>query len=209
VVAGAVAAAARVQGGLGLRRGAGASSAALTRRPPPLPRPLAPSDGGVQGERRDAGGLLPAVPGAAHGWVPQRARRLHGAWWNQAERLGKLGASTRRRPLPTPDPTRIPHPPPQGKYTPDGPKPSGPRASIYASKIAEVQPLIEVMRAIGKERGGKTPAQVALNYTVCKGALPIPGAKSAKQVRCATRGAAVLASAVGRPQTPAPTHPAP
>ncbi|KAI8464714.1 MAG: hypothetical protein J3K34DRAFT_490117 [Monoraphidium minutum] len=70
-----------------------------------------------------------------------------------------------------------------GKYTPGGPKPSGPRAGIYTQKIAEVQPLIEVMRAIGDGRGGKTPAQVALNWTVCKGALPIPGAKSAKQVQ--------------------------
>lgn len=39
------------------------------------------------------------------------------------------------------------------------------------------------MRAIGAERGGKTPAQVALNWTLCKGALPIPGAKSAAQVK--------------------------
>lgn len=65
---------------------------------------------------------------------------------------------------------------------PGGPKPSGPRSAIYSSKISQIQPLIEVMRAIGKERGGKTPAQVALNWTICKGALPIPGAKSAKQV---------------------------
>lgn len=31
-----------------------------------------------------------------------------------------------------------------GKYTPGGPKPSGPRAGIYSKKIEEVQPLIEV-----------------------------------------------------------------
>jgi aryl-alcohol dehydrogenase-like predicted oxidoreductase len=81
-----------------------------------------------------------------------------------------------------PDRSNNPPNPAPGKYTPGGPKPSGPRAGIYSSKIAEVQPLIEVMRAVGKERGGKTPAQVALNWLVCKGALPIPGAKSAKQV---------------------------
>jgi hypothetical protein len=45
-----------------------------------------------------------------------------------------------------------------------------------------VQPLIEVLRAVGQERG-KSPAQVALNWLICKGALPIPGAKNAKQVR--------------------------
>ncbi len=48
---------------------------------------------------------------------------------------------------------------PSGKYTPDGPKPSGPRGNIYAKKIREIQPLIEVLRAVGQGRG-KTPAQV-------------------------------------------------
>ncbi|KIY94727.1 putative oxidoreductase [Monoraphidium neglectum] len=56
------------------------------------------------------------------------------------------------------------------------------QASIYSSKIEEVQPLIEVLRAVGQERG-KSPAQVALNWLICKGALPIPGAKNAKQVQ--------------------------
>jgi aryl-alcohol dehydrogenase-like predicted oxidoreductase len=34
---------------------------------------------------------------------------------------------------------------------------------------------------IGASHGGKTPGQVALNWVICKGALPIPGAKTAKQ----------------------------
>lgn len=46
-----------------------------------------------------------------------------------------------------------------GKYTPDGPRPTGPRGNIYAQKIREIQPLIEVLRAVGGSRG-KTPAQV-------------------------------------------------
>lgn len=37
------------------------------------------------------------------------------------------------------------------------------------------------MRAIGQPRG-KSPAQVALNWLLCKGVVPIPGAKNAKQV---------------------------
>jgi diketogulonate reductase-like aldo/keto reductase len=41
--------------------------------------------------------------------------------------------------------------------------------------------LIGLMREIGDAHGGKTPAQVALNWTICKGTLPIPGAKNAKQ----------------------------
>eukprot|EP00877_Chromochloris_zofingiensis_P004358 jgi/Chrzof1/13923/Cz08g18010.t1 len=68
-----------------------------------------------------------------------------------------------------------------GKYTPDGPKPTGPRAQIYANKIKEVQPLIEVMRAVGEPRG-KSPVQVAINWVICKGVVPIPGAKNKQQV---------------------------
>ena len=30
---------------------------------------------------------------------------------------------------------------------------------------------------------GKTPAQVSLNWIICKGAIPIPGASSVMQVR--------------------------
>lgn len=45
-----------------------------------------------------------------------------------------------------------------------------------------VQPLL---RAIGEvaDRNRKTMAQVALNWVVCKGAIPIPGASSVEQVR--------------------------
>ena len=37
------------------------------------------------------------------------------------------------------------------------------------------------MTEIGQDHGGKSNSQVALNWTICKGALPIPGAKNAKQ----------------------------
>jgi aryl-alcohol dehydrogenase-like predicted oxidoreductase len=36
---------------------------------------------------------------------------------------------------------------------------------------------------IGQAHAGKTPAQVALNWVMCKGALPIPGAKNARQAQ--------------------------
>ena len=85
--------------------------------------------------------------------------------------------------LPLPPPFTSPSQLPTGKYVAGGPAPAGPRAAIYKKKIPELAPLIDCMRAIGAERGGKTPAQVALNWTLCKGALPIPGAKSAAQVK--------------------------
>lgn len=69
-----------------------------------------------------------------------------------------------------------------GKYTP-GNKPPGLRGRRYNDKVlTQVQPLAALMREIGQAHGGKTPSQVALNWLIGKGALPIPGAKSARQV---------------------------
>ena len=36
---------------------------------------------------------------------------------------------------------------------------------------------------IGQDHGGKSNTQVALNWVIWKGALPIPGAKNAKQAQ--------------------------
>jgi len=44
-----------------------------------------------------------------------------------------------------------------------------------------VGPLLKVMETIAKKRG-KTIAQVALNYIICKGAIPIPGARNKAQL---------------------------
>jgi pyridoxine 4-dehydrogenase len=41
--------------------------------------------------------------------------------------------------------------------------------------------LIAEMSEIGKGHESKTPSQVALNWLICKGTLPIPGAKNVKQ----------------------------
>ncbi|KAK9904751.1 hypothetical protein WJX75_001757 [Coccomyxa subellipsoidea] len=77
-----------------------------------------------------------------------------------------------------------------GKYGP-GNKPGGPRSGIFTEeRLKGVQPLIGLMRDIGSGHGGKTPAQVAINWTICKGVLPIPGAKNARQ-------AAEVAGAMG------------
>jgi len=68
-----------------------------------------------------------------------------------------------------------------GKYSPENP-PRGIRAHRYSKAyLAHIQPLISLMREIGRAHGNKTPAQVALNWVICKGAVPIPGAKNAHQ----------------------------
>jgi aryl-alcohol dehydrogenase-like predicted oxidoreductase len=70
-----------------------------------------------------------------------------------------------------------------GKYTPDNP-PSGIRSRSYnRAYLAKVQPLIRLMRDIGSAHEGKTPAQVALNWILCKGGIAIPGAKNAHQAQ--------------------------
>jgi aryl-alcohol dehydrogenase-like predicted oxidoreductase len=69
-----------------------------------------------------------------------------------------------------------------GKYTSDTP-PAGPRGRQYASSLKELPSLISLMTEIGNGHGGKTPGQVALNWVICKGGLPIPGAKTAEQAR--------------------------
>ncbi len=67
-----------------------------------------------------------------------------------------------------------------GKYTPANPPP-GSRGGRYLSLISRIGPLIKQMTEIGQDHGGKSNAQVALNWIMCKGALPIPGAKNASQ----------------------------
>ena len=69
-----------------------------------------------------------------------------------------------------------------GKYSPENPPP-GIRGRRYANLLKEIKPLIELMTEIGKGHGDKTPSQVALNWLICKGALPIPGAKNLAQVQ--------------------------
>ncbi len=70
-----------------------------------------------------------------------------------------------------------------GKYSPATP-PSGLRRAVYRRDyLNRIQPLIKLMRAIGETHGGRTPAEVALNWVMCKGAVPIAGAKTAAQVQ--------------------------
>jgi aryl-alcohol dehydrogenase-like predicted oxidoreductase len=67
-----------------------------------------------------------------------------------------------------------------GKYSQDNP-PSGARGARYNRAYLErIAPLLALLRDIAGRRG-KTPSQVALNWVICKGALPIPGAKNARQ----------------------------
>lgn len=92
----------------------------------------------------------------------------------------------------------VPHHAHVGKYTPEGPRPAGPRGSIYAQKIKEIQPLISVLRAVGEERG-KTPAQVS-NDSRPASYQPLPISVTAKAPRhegCVQTGRRVKAVSGG------------
>jgi len=67
-----------------------------------------------------------------------------------------------------------------GKYSPENPPP-GTRGMQYADLLKRIAPLIKLMQEIGLDHGDKAVSQVALNWLICKGALPIPGAKNIKQ----------------------------
>ncbi|MBN1148633.1 MAG: aldo/keto reductase [Anaerolineales bacterium] len=70
-----------------------------------------------------------------------------------------------------------------GKYTPQKPLPGLRGRRVTRAALENIQPLIRQMREIGRAHDGKTPAQVALNWLICKGAVPIPGAKNARQAQ--------------------------
>lgn len=68
-----------------------------------------------------------------------------------------------------------------GKYTREK-RPPGVRRWM-ASRVPpdRLSHLVDVLREIGQAHGGRTPAQVALNWVIGKGAVAIPGAKNAAQ----------------------------
>jgi len=67
-----------------------------------------------------------------------------------------------------------------GKYGPAH-LPPGNRALRYASVLGRLDPLLKLLTELGQDHGGKSNAQVAINWVMAKGALPIPGAKNSEQ----------------------------
>lgn len=67
-----------------------------------------------------------------------------------------------------------------GKYSAQNPPP-GVRGRMFGGLLKNLPPLLDLLTQIGQEHGGKTPSQLALNWIICKGALPIPGVKTAEQ----------------------------
>ena len=67
-----------------------------------------------------------------------------------------------------------------GKYSEEHPPPGMRRRRFPPARLRAIAPVISALRQIGGKRG-RTPSQVALNWVICKGAIPIPGAKNSLQ----------------------------
>lgn len=67
-----------------------------------------------------------------------------------------------------------------GKYREPETFPKGVRGLLFRQLVPGAQILLDCLREISKENN-KTMAQVALNWCICKGATPIPGAKTVVQ----------------------------
>jgi len=66
-----------------------------------------------------------------------------------------------------------------GKYSAANPPPG--KRNFSAFPMEEIDPIVAALRRMGERHGGKSPSQVALNWIICKGAVPIPGAKNQQQ----------------------------
>ncbi|PSC73909.1 pyridoxal chloroplastic [Micractinium conductrix] len=71
-----------------------------------------------------------------------------------------------------------------GKYSMDDPSslPGGPRGFLFKQVLPGLQPLLQVMGEIAARRR-KTMSQVAINWCMCQGTVPIPGAKDLAQAK--------------------------
>ncbi|AFY83262.1 aldo/keto reductase [Oscillatoria acuminata] len=69
-----------------------------------------------------------------------------------------------------------------GKYSEKGPFPPGIRGLLFRNILPKIQPLLDCLRAIASNRN-KTMSQVAINWCICKGMIPIPGAKTVEQAQ--------------------------
>jgi len=66
-----------------------------------------------------------------------------------------------------------------GKYSAANPPPGKRNFSNHPMEV--VDGIVDELRTIGAARDGKLPSQVALNWVIAKGAVPIPGAKNRHQ----------------------------
>jgi pyridoxine 4-dehydrogenase len=70
-----------------------------------------------------------------------------------------------------------------GKYTLDNlPRQGNPRRQLFKELLPGAQTLLGTLQAVSAEYG-KSQTQVAINWAICKGTVPIPGARTIEQAR--------------------------
>jgi pyridoxine 4-dehydrogenase len=69
-----------------------------------------------------------------------------------------------------------------GKYSEKGPFPKGIRNLLFRQLLPGIRPLLACLREIAQTRNKKM-SQVAINWCICKGTIPIPGAKTVEQAQ--------------------------
>ena len=69
-----------------------------------------------------------------------------------------------------------------GKYSEQGPLPKGIRGLLFRQILPGMRSLLVCLQEVAQSRS-KTMSQVAINWCICKGTIPIPGAKSVEQAR--------------------------
>lgn len=68
-----------------------------------------------------------------------------------------------------------------GKYDLDNlPRAGNPRRQLFKELLPGAKPLLGTLKAVASEVN-KTPSQVAINWAICKGTVPIPGARNLAQ----------------------------
>ncbi|MEH2390807.1 MAG: aldo/keto reductase [Nostoc sp.] len=69
-----------------------------------------------------------------------------------------------------------------GKYSEQGPLPKGIRGLLFRQILPGMRSLLASLQEVAQSRN-KTMSQVAINWCICKGTIPIPGAKNVEQAR--------------------------
>lgn len=69
-----------------------------------------------------------------------------------------------------------------GKYSEKESLPKGIRGFLFRNLLPKVQPVLDCVREVAEARN-KTMSQVALNWCITKGTIPIPGAKNLDQAK--------------------------
>lgn len=67
-----------------------------------------------------------------------------------------------------------------GKYDLDNLPRSGPRKQLFRELLPGARPLLNVLEVIAKDKS-KSQSQVAINWAISKGTVPIPGARTVEQ----------------------------